>query len=205
MGMVEKAGSGKKPTKVKKPLQKPAKGDRSPQVVPKTVSKAKTEDVMPRRGESAVEASPHGTAGAEKPCFDFLKKGKCRKGDSCPYSHDAEKAKKPKKPKRAASSEPTPQAKPKKPRSEKPSTQEKAPSPVPRVAGDAAEGTEICVKNLPFSLDEAALRKAFRQCGPVRTCRLLTRDGWSKGVAFIASEGHKKGTWEASLFSEASC
>merc|ERR1719174_1307557 len=62
--------------------------------------------------------------------------------------------------------------------------------------GDAEEDTakapasagpfEIAVKNLPWTLDQEGLEKAFREAGTIESCRLLTdSEGWSRGMAFI--------------------
>jgi len=56
---------------------------------------------MKGKGKKKNAAAP-ATADKPKICFTYLKKGKCRKGDSCPYAHDdtARKEKESKKRKR---------------------------------------------------------------------------------------------------------
>jgi len=44
---------------------------------------------------------------------------------------------------------------------------------------------EVCIKNLPFTMDEDAIVKMFDSCGEVITKRLLMQDGWSRGMCFI--------------------
>jgi len=73
----------------------------------------------------------------------------------------------------------------KKKKKKKEKKEEEEEEEAPKGKGPSGEaGGEVCIRGLPFSLDEDAVTKLFAKCGEIESMRLLMQDGWSKGMAF---------------------